>query len=86
MAVRRVKQSKKSSERDILALCNEGELWSPRFKEDAIFDIENKIHSYYVVIGRERVEIKVIDGRTGKYLSTDPDKTKKNNLDDLPYF
>jgi len=86
MAERRVKQSKKSSEGDILALCNDGELWSPRLKEDAIYDIENKIYSYYVVIGRERIEIKVIDGRTGKCLRTDPDKTKKNNLDDLPYF
>jgi hypothetical protein len=32
------------------------------------------------------VEIKVVDGGTGKYLRTDPEKTTKNNLVDFPEF
>ena len=84
MGVRRVKQSKKNSEGDILALCNAGESWAPRYKQDAIRDIENRVHSYYVVVGSKIVEIKVVEGGKGKYLRTDPDKTTKNNLFDLP--
>ncbi len=34
--------------------------------------------------GNQRVEIHVVKGPNGKYLRTDPDKTTKNNLLDLP--
>ncbi len=84
MAERRVMQSKKDLNGDILSICNHGEHWSPKSKDDAISEIENNIHSYYVVVGRERVEIKIVEGSMGKYLRTDPDKTTRNNLDDLP--
>ncbi len=84
MSVRRVRQSKKNSEGDILALCNTGESWSPIYKQDVIRDTENRVQSYYVLVGQKIVEIKVVKRGTGKYLRTDPVKTTKNNLEDLP--
>ena len=30
------------------------------------------------------VDVVVVNGSTGRYLRTDPDKTTRNNLDDLP--
>lgn len=85
MADRRVTASRKDEEGDIVALCNAGEWWSPRKKADAIKDIENKDHRYYVVTGGKEVDIKVVPhSKFGKYLRTDPDKTTENNLDKLP--
>ncbi|EAQ81488.1 DUF3892 domain-containing protein [Blastopirellula marina] len=83
MADRKVTRSAKDSDGDITALCNTGQSWSPRQKRDAINDIENGIHSYFVEGSRGRVDIRVVNGQSGKYLRTDPDKTSKNNLDDL---
>jgi Protein of unknown function (DUF3892) len=85
MADREVTQSRKDDEGDILALCNPGASWSPRDKDDAIDDIEQGSHTYFVrVSGVGRVDIHVVDGPSGKYLRTDPDRTTHNNLDDLP--
>ena len=84
MANRRVTASGKDADGDITALCNSAEAWSPRNKADAINDIESGTHSYYVGQGTDRVGIHVVDGSTGKYLRTDPDRTSTNNLDDLP--
>jgi len=84
MAYRKVTATGKNSEGDITALFNSGEYWSPRYKNDAINDIENGLYSYYVIMNEQTVDIHVVGGTTGKYLRTDPDKTSKNNLDDLP--
>ena len=84
MADRRVTHTGKDDDRDITALCNPGQSWSPRKKADAISDIDNKIHTYYVDSGGKRTNIHVVHGPNGKYLRTDPDTTAKNNLDDLP--
>jgi hypothetical protein len=85
MADRRVTATRKDREGDILALCNSGQVWSPRQKADAIRDIENGMHAYFVQWpGGQRTEIHVVNGRTGKYLRTDRDNTERNNLDDLP--
>lgn len=85
MADRSVTATRKDEDGDILALCNRSEAWSPRMKQDAIHDIENKIHTYFVRWeGGKRTEIHVANGPTGKYLRTDRDSTKRNNLDDLP--
>jgi hypothetical protein len=84
MAEREVKQTGKDKDGDITALCNSGELWSPEKKDDAINDIENNIHKYYVFSFGARTYIHVVDGPNGKYLRTDPDSTTSNNLDDLP--
>ena len=85
MADRRVTQTRKDGDGDILALCNPGQGWSPRPKAGAISDIESGTHTYYVTWpGERRTEIRVVNGPTGKYLRTDSDDTTRNNLDDLP--
>ena len=84
MADRRVTKTGKDRDGDITSLCNDGASWSPRRKNDAIRDIESRIHTYHVQWPEKRTEIRVVPGRTGKYLRTDSDNTTRNNLDDLP--
>lgn len=81
---RRVTNSRKNNDGDITALCNPGNSWSPRYKQDAINDIETSVHSYFVIANGKEVDIHVVNGLTGKYLRTDRDETSNNNLDDLP--
>lgn len=85
MARRRVTNTRKDSQRDITALCHPGMEWSPRGKADAIRDIENDLHEYFVRdnYGNES-DIHVVNGPTGKYLRTDHDSSGRNNLDNLP--
>jgi hypothetical protein len=84
MTDRPVTETCKNFDGDILALCCPNETWSPRKKLDAIRDIENRLHTYYVPWKTGRTEIRVVnDPIKGKYLRTDRDNTSKNNLDDL---
>ena len=77
--------TRKEPDGDILALCGEGELWSPRVKVDAIKDIDLKIYSYYVMHEGKTLDVHVARTSSGeKYLRTDWDSTTHNNLDDLP--
>ena len=48
MADRAVNRTGKDWDGDITKLCNAGEIWSPRVKDDAIRDIETGMNSYYV--------------------------------------
>lgn len=84
MADRPVDKTRKDDEGDILALCKDGEVWSPRLKANAIDDIESGTHRYYVPWPEGTTWIRVVQGATGKYLRTDRDDTSRNNLDDLP--
>lgn len=84
MSDRAVRKTSKAADGDILALCDDGAPWSPRSKSDAIADIENGTHAYYVPRTTGRTEIRVVYGSAGKYLRTDSDATTRNNLDDLP--
>ena len=85
MADRLVNRTGKDRDGDITKLCNAGEYWSPRMKQDAIRDIESRLHRYYVPWpDGVKTDIRVVDGPTGKYLRTDKDSTSRNNLDDLP--
>jgi hypothetical protein len=84
MVERKVTSTKKDSSGNIIGVCNKGEWWSPRNTYDIINDIEMKLYKYYVIVDGQKVFITVINGSTGKYLRTDPDKTTRNNLDDLP--
>lgn len=85
MAKRYVYKTGKNSQGDITKLCNDGQVWSPRMKADAITDIDNGIHEYWVPWANSpETKIRVVNGTTGKYLRTDRDQTSKNNLDDLP--
>lgn len=84
MARRAVRQTRKNDDGDIMALCSDGAPWSPRSKADAIRDIDNKVHTYYVPWPEKETAIHVKPGKNGKYLRTDRDDTKKNNLEELP--
>lgn len=85
MATRRVTATKKDDEGDILALCNDGEDWSPRWKSQAISDIEDGDHRYYVEEEDYRTYVEVKNPTVGdKYLRTEEDETSANNLDNLP--
>ena len=83
---RAVIQSGKDHDGDITALCYPGQHWSPRWKADAIRDIESGQYTYYVpMTDGSKTPIRVVNGPTGKYLRTDWDSTTHNNLDDLPH-
>lgn len=85
MATRYVMKTGKDKDGDITKLCHAGESWSPRQKADAISDIENKNHEYYVSwTDGQKTPVTVVNGSTGKYLRTRRDGSTKNNLDDLP--
>lgn len=85
MTDRQVTRSRKNAGGDITALCNNGDSWSPRSKAHVISDIESRAHTYTVTWPNgTRTPVKVVDDPKGKYLRTDRDGTKKNNLDELP--
>jgi len=85
MAKRYVHKTGKDKDGDITKLCNDGQPWSPRLKADAIKDIDDGVHEYWVPWAHSpETKIRVVNGTTGKYLRTDSDQTSRNNLDDLP--
>lgn len=84
MAKRKVTHSGKDENNVITKLCNHGEWWSPRSKDDAIDDIELNRHSYYVSMNSETVDIHVVNVNGKKHLRTDRDGKGKNNLEELP--
>jgi hypothetical protein len=82
MADRRVTKTGKDSSGDITSLCG---TWGSRTKSLAIVDIELGTHRYYTHASNgTEADIQVVNGTTGKYLRTDPDKTTADNLADLP--
>jgi hypothetical protein len=83
MADRAVRKTGKNDEGDITSLCDDGASWSPRPKADAIKDIDTNTHTYFVPWKSGRTEIRVVDDPGGKYLRTDRDNSKRNNLADL---
>lgn len=83
MAERKITQTRKGYAGDILALCNPDEAWSPRFKNDAIRDIESNLHNYYVEVNNDRVNIWVEIKRGSKRLITDKQKLLTNKLEQL---
>jgi len=85
VAKRYVTRSGKDRDGDITKLCQPGADWSPRFKANAINDIESGLHEYWVNwTNSPETKIRVVNGSSGKYLRTDRDTTSRNNLDDLP--
>lgn len=82
MSDRRVTSTGKDADGDITKLCG---YWGSASKHQAIIDIENGSHTYYVQdqYGR-RADVQVVNGQTGKYLRTDPNSTCSDNLDNLP--
>ncbi|UDM20526.1 DUF3892 domain-containing protein [Clavibacter michiganensis] len=85
MADRAVRQAGKDRDGDITSLADRGSSWSPVSKAQAIYDIENRLHTYHVPWKTAgRTEIRVVPDPKGKYLRTDSDNTTRNNLRDLP--
>jgi hypothetical protein len=82
MAERLVTKTRKGYDGDILTLCNPEESWSPRFKHEAIQDIETKLHNYFVEVEEEQINISVVI-RGSKHLVTDKQQTLINNLEQL---
>lgn len=85
MADRRVKKSAKDEDEDIIGLCWEGaDGLKYTSRADAISDITNGTHRYYVE--EEAPAVDVLARPEGKptYLTTEADGTSKNNLDNLP--
>lgn len=82
MADRQVTRTGKDLYGDITALCG---WWGRCSKADAIQDIERRWHTYYVLDSYDRrANVQVVNGRTGKYLRTDPNATCSDNLDNRP--
>jgi len=82
VADRLVTGTGKDSEGDITGLCG---AWGSRSKAEAVSDIDTKLHRYYTAgPSGNQVDIIVVDGATGKYLRTEPDLTKADNLQSLP--
>ena len=54
MEHKRVTATLKDEVGGIITLCNSRKLWSPRSKADAINDIENSAHRYYILIKWEK--------------------------------
>ena len=84
MTERRVLQTGKDAEGEILSLCNAGETWSPRLKADAIDDIETRQYRYYVEEAAPRVYVHALHSSNGKYLRTTAESSSANNLENLP--
>jgi len=81
MADRQGTKTGKDSSGDITSLCGS---WGSQSKSLAILDIELGTHRYYTHASNGREADVAVDGATGKYLRTDPDKTTADNLADLP--
>jgi hypothetical protein len=82
MADRLVTGTGKDSQGDITGLCGS---WGSQTKTAAISDIQTGSHRYYTSgPSGSQVDIIVVDGATGKYLRTEPDLTKSDNLQSLP--
>lgn len=84
MAERRVTKTGKNTDGDITSLCNPGMSWSPRKKQDAIGDIEGRVHRYYVNEAGYETDVNVVSRDGKKHLQTTADSTSRNNLDNLP--
>lgn len=84
MIERKVTNVRKDETGRVIDLCNPVEWWSPRNAIEVINDIKESFYRYYMIVDDRKVLLKVINGSVEKYLGTDPAKTTKNHLNDLP--
>jgi hypothetical protein len=83
MADREVTKTRRKWNGDVAALCSDA-WWSPASASEAIKDIENGKHRYFMKVGESVIDINVISGVARKYLRSDPAETTVNALYDLP--
>ena len=82
MTERAVYRTGKDRDGDITSLC--GTAFGSVSKAQAIADIEGGTHSYHVPLTNgSKARVDVVNGASGKYLRSNWDGTKSNNLDDL---
>jgi hypothetical protein len=68
--------------RNITSIGAGAQRWSTA---QAISEIDGKRKRFYTLVNGVRADVQVMQTKEGKkYLRTDPDKTTRNNLDDLP--
>lgn len=78
---RKVTATKRDRNGNIVALCNEGQSWSPRAKSDVIKDISSNRQSYYVEEAAKRSYIRVLSSSS---IESTKDEKHVNHLDRLP--
>jgi len=82
MADRLVTGTGKDDSGDITSLCG---VWGERTKTEAILDIEIGLHRYYTSgPGGTEADVVVVNGDSGKYVRTEPDLSKADDLQSLP--
>ena len=81
MSDRRVTRTAKSSSGTIEALCGD---WGRTVKAIAVIEITIGTNHYFVSGPHGQVDVIVVQGETEKYLRTEPDLTKADNLASLP--
>jgi hypothetical protein len=84
MATRTVTHTLKDRHGVITYVCGLDESWSPRAAANVIADIDSRAHRYVVAWPEQETDVHVVDDPHGKYLRTDRDATRRNNLDELP--
>ena len=80
MTSRLVTENKISFNGNIIALFNPYESWSPRYKYDAIRDIENNQYNYFMLVNGKNINLKVKVINGNKHLVYEDDKTLSSNL------
>ena len=84
MIERKVTKARKDENGEIIEVGNPVEWWSPRTAAEVINDIEESFYIYYTMLNGQKIFLKVVNGTGEKHLRTDPERTAKNNLYDLP--
>lgn len=85
MESREVTKTIKNQHGEVVALCNDAELWSPKLRSIAIPEIELKINRYYVKQNDEEIDIQILNGSgKKKILIANPEKANLNLLMELP--
>ena len=82
---RKVTKTIKNQFGDIVVLCNDSELWSPKLKSIAIPEIELKVNRYYVIYKNKEIDIDVFKDSSGdKILFANPPDSNENILFSMP--
>ena len=85
MENREVTKTIKNQYGEVVALCNDAELRSPKLRSIAIPEIELNINRYYVKSEDDEVEVQVKNGEgIKKVLITDPSLSNSDLLQNLP--
>ena len=85
MENREVTKTIKNQHGEVVALCNDAELWSPKLRSIAIPEIELNINRYFIKSNNSEIEVKVKNGKgLKKVLITEPSSNESDLLQELP--